>query len=58
VLAGTGFTVSLLLAQLSFAPERADRVVLAVLAASVVASALGALAVRARRSAHTAEQQV
>ncbi|MCU1692438.1 MAG: sodium/proton antiporter, NhaA family [Frankiales bacterium] len=58
VLAGTGFTVSLLLARLSFDPERADRVVLAVLAASVVASVLGALAVRARRSAHTAEQQV
>ncbi len=58
VLAGTGFTVSLLLARLSFDPERADRVVLAVLTASVVASTLGALAIRARRSAHIAEQQV
>ena len=53
VLAGTGFTVSLLIARLSFDdPARADRVVLAVLVASVVASVLGALAIRARRGAH------
>ena len=58
VLAGTGFTVSLLLAQLSFSDARADRVTLAVLVASVTASLLGALAIRARRSAHLDEQSV
>lgn len=53
LLAGTGFTVSLLLARLSFAdPTRTDAVTLAVLGASVTASLLGAAAVRLRRSAH------
>ena len=52
-LAGTGFTVSLLLTQLAFDdPGRVDAVTLAVLAASVVASLLGALLLRARRRAH------
>lgn len=56
VLAGTGFTVSLLLARLSFPdPVRADAVTLAVLAASVTASVLGAVAVRLRRSAHRSQ---
>lgn len=55
VLAGTGFTVSLLLVELSFLdPDRADRVTLAVLVASTAASVLGALAIRARRHAHLA----
>ncbi|MCW2607061.1 MAG: sodium/proton antiporter, NhaA family [Frankiales bacterium] len=58
VLAGTGFTVSLLLAQLSFDDARADRVTLAVLVASVAASVLGALAVRARRGAHVDEGEL
>ncbi|HEU0104349.1 MAG TPA: Na+/H+ antiporter NhaA [Mycobacteriales bacterium] len=58
VLAGTGFTVSLLLAGLAFEdPARADRVTLAVLVASIVASVLGAAAIRARRSAHLQEEQ-
>ncbi|MHB8961093.1 MAG: Na+/H+ antiporter NhaA [Candidatus Limnocylindrales bacterium] len=54
VLAGTGFTVSLLLVELAYEqdPARADRVTLAVLVASIVASVLGALAIRARRQAH------
>ena len=53
VLAGTGFTVSLLLAGLAFDdPGRVDRVTLAVLASSVLASVAGAAAVRARRGAH------
>lgn len=54
VLAGTGFTVSLLLVELAYEQDaaRADRVTLAVLVASVVASVLGALAIRARRHAH------
>ena len=59
VLAGTGFTVSLLIAQLSFDdPGRGDVVTLAVLVASVVASTLGALAIRARRAAHRGEAPV
>ena len=58
LLAGTGFTVSLLIAVLAFAddPARADRVTLAVLVASVVASVLGAVAVRLRRSAHVGQE--
>ena len=53
VLAGTGFTVSLLLVELGFDdPARADRVTLSVLVASITASVVGALAIRARRSAH------
>ena len=54
-LAGTGFTVSLLLTQLSFAePARRDAVTVAVLAASVLASLLGAAVLRLRRSQHAA----
>jgi NhaA family Na+:H+ antiporter len=57
VLAGTGFTVSLLLAELAFEdPGRGDRVTLAVLAASIVASALGAVAIALRRKAHRGSQ--
>ena len=56
-LAGTGFTVSLLLTRLAFPdPERGDAVTLAVLLASVVASVLGALVLRARRGAHLDEE--
>ncbi len=56
VLAGTGFTVSLLIARLAFTdPARGDRITLAVLVASVLASLLGALAVRLRRGAHAGE---
>ena len=56
VLAGTGFTVSLLLAELAYADEeRVARVTLAVLLASIVASVLGAAAIRARRGAHVGE---
>ncbi len=53
-LAGTGFTVSLLLTQLAFGEDtgRVDRVTLAVLAASLVASVLGAVLIRLRRRAH------
>jgi len=60
LLAGTGFTVSLLIAVLAFAddPARADRVTLAVLVASVLASLLGAAAIRARRSAHVGQEPV
>ena len=60
VLAGTGFTVSLLLAALAFDgdPERADRVVLAVLVASLLASVAGAAAIRARRGAHLGEEEL
>ncbi len=54
VLSGCGFTVSLLIAELAFAGEQAERVKTAVLAASVVASLLAAgllhLRVRARSS--------
>lgn len=58
VLAGTGFTVSLLIARLAFTdPQQADRAVLAVLVASVIASVLGAFAIRARRSAHVDEER-
>lgn len=58
VLAGTGFTVSLLLVELAFDdPARADRVTLAVLVASLVASVLGALAIRLRRTAHTSSER-
>jgi NhaA family Na+:H+ antiporter len=53
VLAGTGFTVSLLLVELAFEdPGRADLVTLSVLLASTVASVLGTLAIRLRRGAH------
>ncbi len=53
VLAGTGFTVSLLLVELAFDdPGRADHVTLSVLVASTAASALGALTIRLRRGAH------
>lgn len=53
VLAGTGFTVSLLLVELAFEdPARADLVTLSVLVASTAASVLGALAIRLRRRAH------
>ena len=49
-LAGTGFTVSLLLTQLAFTEAaRRDAVTVAVLAASVVASVLGAVVLRRRR---------
>ena len=60
VLAGTGFTVSLLLAALAFEddPARADRVVLAVLLASLLASLAGAAAIRARRRAHAGEDEL
>ncbi|MBK5305519.1 MAG: Na+/H+ antiporter NhaA [Frankiaceae bacterium] len=52
-LAGTGFTVSLLLARLAFPePERGAAVTLAVLVASVVASVVGAVILRIRRHAH------
>jgi NhaA family Na+:H+ antiporter len=58
LLAGCGFTVSLLLTRLAFADAaRVDRVTLAVLAASVVASVAGALAVRLRRAAHLTEDR-
>lgn len=57
VLAGTGFTVSLLISRLAFTdPEVGDRAILAVLVASVLASVLGALAIRARRSAHVDDE--
>lgn len=56
-LAGTGFTVSLLITALAFDdPARADRVTLAILVASVVASVVGAAAIRARRGAHTGKE--
>ncbi len=52
-LAGTGFTVSLLLAQLAFdEADRVDRVTLSVLGASILASVVGAAMIRARRRAH------
>ncbi len=55
-LAGTGFTVSLLLTQLAFDDAaRRTSVTLAVLAASVAASLLGALVLRLRRAAHLGE---
>jgi NhaA family Na+:H+ antiporter len=58
VLAGTGFTVSLLIAGLAYDdPAQVDRVVLAVLVASVIASLLGALAIRLRRGAHVGEER-
>ena len=57
LLAGTGFTVSLLMTGLAFAadPARAGRVTLSVLVASVAASLSGAAVIRARRAAHTSE---
>ena len=56
VLGGTGFTVSMLIAQLAYADQGlADRVTLSVLAASVVASLGGAGAMRLRRAAHLDE---
>ena len=60
VLAGTGFTVSLLLVELAFKGDaaRADRVTLAVLVASTAASLAGALAIRARRRAHIGQPRV
>ena len=58
VLAGTGFTVSLLLAELAFTGERAERVTLSVLVASALAALLGAVVVRSRRAAHTSEGPV
>lgn len=59
MLAGAGFTVSLLIAALAFDdPGRADRVVLAVLVASVAASLAGAAAIRARRGAHLGEAEI
>lgn len=55
-LAGTGFTVSLLLTGLAFAdPERVQSVTIAALAGSVVSAGLGAAIVRGRRSAHLGE---
>jgi Na+:H+ antiporter, NhaA family len=52
-LAGTGFTVSLLLTRLAFdGPQQVDAGTLSVLAASLVASLLGAVILRARRTAH------
>jgi NhaA family Na+:H+ antiporter len=52
-LAGTGFTVSLLLTRLAFPdPGRGDAVTLALLVASVLSSVLGACIIRARRSTH------
>jgi Na+:H+ antiporter, NhaA family len=48
-LAGTGFTVSLLLTRLAFDdPTRTDAVTLAVLAASIVSALLGAAIIRFR----------
>ena len=56
ILGGTGFTVSMLIAQLAYSDQGlADRVTLAVLVASVVASVSGALGMRLRRSAHLDE---
>lgn len=58
VLAGCGFTVSLLITGLAFDdPAQADRIVLAVLFASVIASLLGALMIRLRKSAHVGEDR-
>lgn len=55
-LAGTGFTVSLLLTGLAFAdPGRVQSVTIAALAGSVVSAGLGAAIVRGRRSAHLGE---
>ena len=56
VLAGAGFTVSLLITVLAFDdPAQADRVTVAVLVASVAASVFGAALIRARRSAHAGQ---
>lgn len=56
VLAGTGYTVSLLIAELAFAdPAVTDRAKAAVLAGSIVAAGLGALRLRAR--VHAAANQ-
>ncbi len=57
LLAGTGFTVSLLITALAFDadPARSARVTLAVLLASLLASLAGAAVIRARRSAHESE---
>jgi NhaA family Na+:H+ antiporter len=49
LLAGIGFTVSLLVSDLSFAGHEADAAKAGVLAASVVAALLGALTLTARR---------
>ena len=51
VLAGIGFTVSLLIAELGFAldPARLDSAKAAVLAASLISAALAAIVLRARR---------
>ena len=56
-LAGTGFTVSLLLTRLAFdEPGRTDAVTLAILAASVLSAVLGAAIIRLRaRASGTAE---
>jgi len=58
-LAGTGFTVSLLLTRLAFDGDasRIESVTLAVLAASVGSSLLGALLIRTRRRAHIGEER-
>ena len=54
VLAGTGFTVSLLIAGLAFPADVRPLATTSVLVASVVASLLGGLALRARSAAHRA----
>jgi NhaA family Na+:H+ antiporter len=54
-LAGTGFTVSLLLTRLAFEdPIRGDAITLAVLLASTVAAVLGAIVLRLRQRTHAA----
>lgn len=58
VLAGTGYTVSLLIAELAFAdPAVTDRAKAAVLAGSIVAAGLGALLLRLRARVHAAANQ-
>lgn len=56
VLAGTGFTVSLLVARLAFPPEVGDLATTSVLCASALASTLGALALRVRSRTHAQQE--
>ncbi len=51
-IAGTGFTVSLLLADLTFGGERLDHVKVAVLGASVISAALAGVVLRVRTRRH------
>ena len=53
VLAGVGFTVALLVADLSFSGERADTAKAAVLLGSVAAALLASILLRRRRRART-----